>query len=73
MEMHLFSRRAQVVRIGGINLEVDFKRNESIHTENSYKYDLEDLRELAVATGFRLDRSWFDSHRRFSLSLFTAA
>lgn len=73
VEMHLFSREAQAVRIGGIDLEVDFKSGESIHTENSYKYSAEDFRELAAATGFQLERSWFDRSRRFSLNLFSAA
>lgn len=73
VEMHLFSREAQAVRIGGIDLEVDFESGESIHTENSYKYSAEDFRELAAATGFQLERSWFDRSRRFSLNLFSAA
>jgi dimethylhistidine N-methyltransferase len=72
VEMHLFSREAQTVEVREIDLEVNFETGESIHTENSYKYSIEDLRELAAATGFRLDRSWFDSSRRFSLSMFSA-
>jgi dimethylhistidine N-methyltransferase len=72
VEMHLFSREAQTVEVREIDLEVNFETGESIHTENSYKYGIEDLRELAAATGFHLDRSWFDSNRRFSLSMFSA-
>jgi L-histidine Nalpha-methyltransferase len=73
VEMHLFSRETQVVHISGIDLAVEFKQGESIHTENSYKYSVEDFRELALATGFQLERSWFDHSRRFSLNLFSAA
>ena len=73
VEMHLFSRENQTVEISGINLEVKFDAGESIHTENSYKYGVDDLRHLATATGFDLNRSWFDGNRRFSLNMFSAA
>jgi uncharacterized SAM-dependent methyltransferase len=36
IEMHLVSRRDQVVRVGG--MPFFFAKGESIHTENSYKY-----------------------------------
>jgi uncharacterized SAM-dependent methyltransferase len=73
MEMHLVSREAQTARLAGIGLEVEFEAGESIHTENSYKYSVEDLRSLAADSGFGLRRSWFDGNRRFSLNLFSAA
>ena len=38
--------------MAGIDLEVDFERGESIHTENSYKFSVEDLRALAADAGF---------------------
>lgn len=72
IEMHLFSREAQVVRIKDLDLEIQFKRGESIHTENSYKYELTMLSGLALETGFRLTNSWFDKRRRFSLNCFKA-
>lgn len=73
VEMHLFSREKQTVEVKGLNLEVEFEAGESIHTENSYKYGVDDLRHLATATGFDLGASWFDGNRRFSLNLFAAA
>lgn len=72
VEMHLLSRGNQTVKVSGINLEVEFEAGESIHTENSYKYSVDDLRHLATATGFDLDRSWFDGNSRFSLNMFSA-
>src|SRR3989337_3049953 len=38
IEMHLVSMRDQRVRIGDQGLDIDFRRGESIHTENCYKY-----------------------------------
>jgi len=73
MEMHLFSREAQTVRLRGVNAEVNFERGESIHTENSYKFSLEDLRGLADDTGFHLKKTWFDGNRHFSFNVFSAA
>jgi L-histidine Nalpha-methyltransferase len=72
IEMHLFSREAQTVQLRGINAEVNFECGESIHTENSYKFDVEDLRGLADATGFHLKKTWFDSNRHFSFNMFSA-
>lgn len=72
VEMHILSRARQRVEIRALNLEIDFAEGESIHTENSYKYDEEELFALALDTQFKLARSWFDGARRFSLSLFVA-
>lgn len=73
VEMHLVSREPQQVRIGALNLTVNFDWRESIHTESSYKFDLETLSSLATETGFSLAESWFDGKRRFSFNLFWAA
>lgn len=72
IEMHLFSLEAQSVTIRTIDLEVRFQRGESIHTENSYKFDLEQLSELAHDSGFSLRKTWFDSAHQLSMNLFAA-
>ena len=54
-------------------MEVTFAAGERIHTENSYKYDLEDLSALAEATGFTRTRTWLDAQAQFSSNLFMAA
>lgn len=72
MEMYLESRESQSVRIETLGLQVDFAAGEMIHTENSYKYRLEDLASLASDTGFRVSRSWFDEKRQFSCNLWLA-
>jgi L-histidine Nalpha-methyltransferase len=76
IEIHLVSLTEQIVNIRGAEaqpaLQVEFKSGETIHTENSYKYDLEALAALARATGFTPSRVWFDSGGRFSCSFWLA-
>ncbi|HMG32788.1 MAG TPA: L-histidine N(alpha)-methyltransferase [Blastocatellia bacterium] len=69
VEMHLVSRIRQTIRIGALDLEVEFEPGESVHTESSYKYDLDKLGEIARRGGFKLSRTWFDAGRRFSFNL----
>jgi len=73
IEMHLFSREAQVVKLKALGLEVHFAKGESVHTENSYKFEIDALSNLASETNFRLAETWFDSRRRFSVNLLTPA
>ncbi|HZS06160.1 MAG TPA: L-histidine N(alpha)-methyltransferase [Blastocatellia bacterium] len=72
IEMHLVSRGAQTIRIRGIRLTVEMQAGETIHTENSYKYDFEQLTGLAAATGFRVAQVWLDAGERFSSNLWLA-
>lgn len=72
VEMHLKSLRAQSVLINNLNLQVEFAAGETIHTENSYKFDFKDLAHLAQVSGFKLRQSWFDSQKRFASNLFEA-
>ena len=53
-------------------MEVEFAEGEQIHTENSYKYDLSDIANLAAETGFTRGRTWLDSEERFSSNLLLA-
>ena len=69
IEMHLISRKEQVVNIHDLDLEVPFRKGESIHTESSYKFDAQQIEELAGTTGFKLDHVWYDSNRYFALNL----
>ena len=65
VEMHLVSRTAQSVRIGGDR--IDFARGESVHTENSYKYTLDGFAELARSAGYDPVASWTDPGNLFSI------
>ena len=40
---------------------------DTIHTENSYKFAVEDFRALALRAGFRPGPVWLDDERLFSV------
>jgi dimethylhistidine N-methyltransferase len=65
IEMHLVSRRRQVVHVGGRGFE--FAEGETIHTENSYKFTVDGLRSLATAAGFTPGPVWIDARHAFSV------
>jgi dimethylhistidine N-methyltransferase len=67
IEMHLVSRKDQTVSVAGRKFA--FTRGETIHTENSYKYDIERFRSLAVSTGWSHRSVWTDRDRLFSIHL----
>jgi len=70
IEMHLISRREQVVHVAGRT--VRFAANETIHTENSYKYALEDFVTLANSAAWRGCKVWTDNGGLFSVHLLEA-
>jgi L-histidine N-alpha-methyltransferase len=72
VESHLVSLAAQTVLVKALDLEVRFEPGETIHTENSYKFDIEQLGELARKSGFCLTKTWFDGARRYSFNLLAA-
>jgi uncharacterized SAM-dependent methyltransferase len=71
IEMHLRSTIDQIVNFGA-EFSVAFRRNETIWTESSYKYDLANIRDLASRTGFRCDIQWVDAEWPFAQSVFVA-
>ena len=71
IEMHLISRRPQMVRVCGHT--VAFRAGESIHTENSYKYSIKRLYELARRSGWTPQESWTDAEQMFSVHALRAA
>ena len=73
IEIYIESLFDQRVRIEKLGLEVDFAVGELIHTENSYKYDMDGIAQLAVETGFERSHTWLDSQERFSSNLLLAA
>jgi dimethylhistidine N-methyltransferase len=65
IEMHLVSRREQLASIDSHRFS--FAAGESIHTENSYKYTIDEFRALARSAGFVPREVWSDSEARFSV------
>ena len=71
IEMHLRSRVAQQVQVAGLQLEL--AAGETIWTENSHKYRLEDLEGMARRTGFEPGMRWVDEAWPFAQSLWHVA
>jgi L-histidine Nalpha-methyltransferase len=69
IEMHLESLMAHDVSIGALDLSVAFRRGETIHTENSYKYSIQGVQHLLAQTGFTVFEDWTDVHRWFGVFL----
>jgi uncharacterized SAM-dependent methyltransferase len=69
--MHLVSNKEQNVYINDLNQTYTFKKGESIHTENSHKFDTDTITELAREAGLMVRNSWTDNNKYFALSLFS--
>ncbi len=65
IEMHLEARRTVMVSwpAGGRH----FRKDERIHTENSYKYRLPDFERVLLRAGFGRVRSWTDDNGWFAV------
>lgn len=65
IEMHLVSRRAQVVTLGDEHFS--FRDGETLHTESSYKFTNQSLATLAEKAGFGKGECWTDQDDLFSV------
>src|SRR5580704_7155601 len=65
VEMHLISRRAQTVTLGGETVE--FEPGETICTEHSHKYTVDEFAAVASAAGLTLRREWTTEKREFAV------
>jgi dimethylhistidine N-methyltransferase len=63
--IELVSAREQVVTLGGTR--IPFATHETIITEYSHKYTLDGFAAMAGVAGFRVERTWVDSRRWFSV------
>jgi L-histidine N-alpha-methyltransferase len=73
IEIYIESLQAQTVNIYALDMQIEFAAGERIHTENSHKYALEDVANLAAKSDFYLARTWFDRKEMFSSNLLIAA
>lgn len=68
IEMHLISKCDQSFSLNGSG-NILIKRNETIHTENSYKFTDEMINDLASSAGLKIKKSWKDKNNYFELCL----
>ena len=71
IEMHLEAVRGTDFEVAGRPFSM--AAGETIHTENSYKWTLDEARLLARASGWRPVVVWLDAGARFGLHLWAAA
>ncbi len=69
VEMHLISLRDQRVRIRDLDLDIEFRQGESIHTENCYKYSQAQMESLLARHGFLVLCRFTDPRDQFCLFL----
>ena len=65
VEMHLVSQGDQQIVVDGESFQLF--DNETLHTENSYKYDLPEFENMAEKAGFGIEQVWTDSQNLFSV------
>ncbi len=70
IEMHLVSAEHQIIRLD--HTEVELEPGETIHTENSYKFDLDQFEAIAAQAGWRRVAYWMDDQELFSVQYFEA-
>ena len=72
VEMHLRSKRRQTVRIPAADLRVEFLEGETIWTESSHKYSVDEVFQMARNAGFGCQAQWIDEQWPFAESLLIA-
>jgi dimethylhistidine N-methyltransferase len=65
----LISTTNQKVTIGELNCTFEFKKWERIHTESSYKFEPEGIKQIASKIGFEMVANYYDPNRYFVDSL----
>ncbi|WP_144391690.1 L-histidine N(alpha)-methyltransferase [Pleionea sediminis] len=65
IEMHLVSNKEQSIQIEDQTYR--FNKGESIHTESSYKYSVEEFHHLVKQAGFDPVKVWTDEQNLFSI------
>ncbi len=71
IEMHVVSNKPQQIEIA--DQLFHFQQNETIHTENSHKYSVQQFSLLAEGAGFKHEKTWQDKAGLFSVNYFSVA
>ncbi len=71
VEMYLVSHAAQTVTIG--NERIEFFPDETICTEYSHKYTVDEFAAIAATAGLSLHEQWTDKNRYFAVLHFAVA
>jgi uncharacterized SAM-dependent methyltransferase len=69
--MHLESKVSQQVYLENVDLQINLEKGELIRTEYSYKYTIRQIKQIANASGFKINKIWQDKQKYFALILFS--
>ena len=69
IEMYLRSLEKQIVNIPKADLVLEIKKDELIHTENSFKFTISQIKEMSALSNFQIQDIWCDKKRYFGLVL----
>jgi len=69
IEMYLRSLEKQIVDIPKADLVLEVKKDELIHTENSFKFTISQIKEMSAMSNFQIQDMWCDEKRCFGLVL----
>ena len=69
IEMYLRSLEKQIVNIPKADLVLEVKKDELIHTENSFKFTISQIKEMSAISNFQIQDMWCDEKRYFGLVL----
>ncbi|MBN4077990.1 L-histidine N(alpha)-methyltransferase [Nitrospina gracilis] len=72
VESFLYSTCKQTIHIEALDRSFDFAAWETMQTEQSYKYSIEDIKALALESGFKISENFYDSKKYFVDSLWQA-
>ena len=67
IEMHLRAKRDLEINSSCYDLKIQIKKDESIHTENSYKFTEKNIKELALSSSLEIENIFTDGNNWFSL------
>jgi L-histidine Nalpha-methyltransferase len=72
VESFLYSTCKQTIHIEALDKSFDFAPWETMQTEQSYKYSMEDIKSLALESGFKISENFYDCKNYFVDSLWQA-
>jgi L-histidine N-alpha-methyltransferase len=72
IEMKLISKKTHEVYVNRLERSFSFFENERIHTEYSYKFTLEKMKDIVEHSGFQIAENFLDPHNWYCVGLMVA-
>ncbi len=68
--MHLVAKRDFTFTSPFLDSEIQFKKGENIHTENSYKFSYKHIKNFEKISGLTIQKTYTDANNWYALVLF---